>query len=179
MSSSNSPQHLDVKAFATSQSALSGEVDLQGMPRLRADCPEDVAGKAEWSVQGELRQARDGQAASWIHLQAKTKVPLTCQRCLKTVEQALEVDRSFRFVKDEVTADAQDDESEEDLLVLSKDFDLLALVEDELLMALPLVPMHTSCQSEHAPTSPDDSGANADAKPNPFAVLATMRLGKD
>jgi len=179
MSSSNSPQHLDVKAFATSQSALSGEVDLQGMPRLRADCAEDVAGKAEWSVQGELRQARDGQAASWIHLQAKTKVPLTCQRCLKTVEQALEVDRSFRFVKDEVTADAQDDESEEDLLVLSKDFDLLALVEDELLMALPLVPMHTSCQSEHAPTSPDDSGANADAKPNPFAVLATMRLGKD
>jgi uncharacterized protein len=179
MSSSNSPQHLDVKVFATSQSALSGEVDLQGMPRLRADCAEDVAGKAEWSVQGELRQARDGQAASWIHLQAKTKVPLTCQRCLKTVEQALEVDRSFRFVKDEVTADAQDDESEEDLLVLSKDFDLLALVEDELLMALPLVPMHTSCQSEHAPTSPDDSGANADAKPNPFAVLATMRLGKD
>jgi len=179
MSFSNSPQHLDVEAFATSQSALSGEVDLQGMPRLRADCAEDVAGKAEWSVQGELRQARDGQAASWIHLQAKTKVPLTCQRCLKTVEQALEVDRSFRFVKDEVTADAQDDESEEDLLVLSKDFDLLALVEDELLMALPLVPMHTSCQSEHAPTSPDDSGANADAKPNPFAVLATMRLGKD
>jgi len=179
MSYSNSPQHLDVKAFSTSQSALSGEVDLQGMPRLRADCAEDVAGKAEWSVQGELRQARDGQAASWIHLQAKTKVPLTCQRCLKTVEQALEVDRSFRFVKDEVTADAQDDESEEDLLVLSKDFDLLALVEDELLMALPLVPMHTSCQSEHAPTSPDDSGANADAKPNPFAVLATMRLGKD
>jgi len=179
MSYSNSPQLLDVKAFSTSQSALSGEVDLQGMPRLRADCAEDVAGKAEWSVQGELRQARDGQAASWIHLQAKTKVPLTCQRCLKTVEQALEVDRSFRFVKDEVTADAQDDESEEDLLVLSKDFDLLALVEDELLMALPLVPMHTSCQSEHAPTSPDDSGANADAKPNPFAVLATMRLGKD
>jgi len=179
MSYSNSPQHLDVKAFSTSQSALSGEVDLQGMPRLRADCAEDVAGKAEWSVQGELRQARDGQAASWIHLQAKTKVPLTCQRCLKTVEQALEVDRSFRFVNDEVTADAQDDESEEDLLVLSKDFDLLALVEDELLMALPLVPMHTSCQSEHAPTSPDDSGANADAKPSPFAVLATMRLGKD
>lgn len=179
MSSSNSPQHLDVKAFSTSQGALSGETYLRNMPRLRADCAEDVAGKAEWSVQGELRQASDGQAAPWIHLQAKTKVPLTCQRCLKTVDQALEVDRSFRFVKDEATADAQDDESEEDLLVLSKDFDLLALVEDELLMALPLVPMHTSCQSEHAPTSPDDSGANADAKPNPFAVLATMRLGKD
>ncbi len=117
--------------------------------------------------------------AAWMHLQAKTEVPLTCQRCLKTVEQALAVDRSFRFVKDEATAEAQDDASEEDLLVISKDFDLLALVEDELLMALPLVPMHTSCQSEHAPTSKDDSDADAGAKPNPFAVLATMRLGKE
>jgi uncharacterized protein len=179
MSSPFSPQHLDLKAFATSQSALSGEVDLHSMPRLRADCAEEVAGKAEWSAQGELRQASDGQAAVWMHLQAKTEVPLTCQRCLKTVEQALEIDRSFRFVKDEATAEAQDDESDEDLLVLSKDFDLLALVEDELLMALPLVPMHTSCQSEHAPTSKEDSGAEADTKPNPFAVLATMRLSKN
>ena len=179
MSPSNSPQHLDVKAFATNQSTLSGEVDLHSMPRLRADCAENVAGKVIWSAQGELRQASDGHDAAWMHLQAKTEVPLTCQRCLKTVEQALEVDRSFRFVKDEATAEAQDDESEEDLLVLSKDFDLLALVEDELLMALPLVPMHTSCQSEHAPTSKDDSDADVDAKPNPFAVLATMRLGKN
>ena len=91
----------------------------------------------------------------------------------------LEVDQSFRFVKDEATALAQDDACEEDLLVLSKDFDLLALVEDELLMTLPLVPMHTSCQSEHAPTSDQDSTADADTKPNPFAVLATMRLAKD
>ena len=179
MSSPFNPQHLDLKAFATNQSALSGEVDLHSMLRLRADCAEDVAGKAAWFAQAELRPASDGQTAVWMHLQAKTEVPLTCQRCLKTVGQELEVDRSFRFVKDEATAEAQDDESEEDLLVLSKDFDLLALVEDELLMVLPLVPMHTSCQSEHAPTSKDDSDANTDAQPNPFAVLATMLLGKN
>ena len=179
MSSSFSPQHLDVKAFAQAQGDVSGDVDLHSMPRLRADCAENVTGKVTWSAQGELRQASDGHDAVWTHLQAKTKVPLTCQRCLKTVEQALAVDRSFRFVKDEATAEAQDDESEEDLLVLSKDFDLLALLEDELLMALPLVPMHSSCQSEHAPTSKDDSDAAVDAKPNPFAVLATMRLRKD
>jgi len=50
------------------------------------------------------------------------------------------VDRDFRFVPDEATAMAEDDEAEEDLLVLSGEFDLLALVEDELLMDLPLVP---------------------------------------
>jgi uncharacterized protein len=177
MSFSFSPQHLDVKAFAKVEGHLSGEVDLHSMPRLYADFPEDLVGNIIWSVQGHLRPASDGQDAVWMQLQAHTQVPLTCQRCLKTVMQDLEVDRSFRFVNDEATAQSQDDASEEDLLVLSKDFDLLELVEDELLMALPLVPMHTNCQSEHAPTSQDVGGA--DAKPNPFAVLATMRLGKD
>jgi uncharacterized protein len=177
MSFSFSPQHLDVKAFAKVEGHLSGEVDLHSMPRLYADFPEDLVGNIIWSAQGHLRPASDGQDAVWMQLQAHTQVPLTCQRCLKTVMQDLEVDRSFRFVNDEATAQSQDDASEEDLLVLSKDFDLLALIEDELLMALPLVPMHTNCQSEHAPTSQDVTGA--DAKPNPFAVLATMRLGKD
>ena len=179
MSLSFSPQHLDVKAFAKVEGNLSGEADLHSMSRLHADFSEDIVGNVIWSAQGHLRPASDGQDAVWMQLQAHTQVPLTCQRCLKTVMQDLEVDRSFRFVKDEATAQSQDDASEEDLLVLSKDFDLLALVEDELLMALPLVPMHTDCQSEHAPTSQDELGADADAKPNPFAVLATMRLGKD
>ena len=179
MSLSFSPQHLDVKAFAKVEGHLSGEADLNSMPRLHADFSEDIVGNVIWSAHGHLRPASDGQDAVWMQLQAHTQVPLTCQRCLRTVMQDLEVDRSFRFVKDEATAQSQDDASEEDLLVLSKDFDLLALVEDELLMALPLVPMHTDCQSEHAPTSQNDLGADADAKPNPFAVLATMRLGKD
>jgi len=179
MTSFDKPHHLDIKAFAASQGDLSGALDLHALPRLRTDCVGEAAGTVTWSAQGELRQASDGQPAAWMHLQATARVPLTCQRCLQTVMHPLEVDQSFRFVKDEATALAQDDASEEDLLVLSKDFDLLALVEDELLMTLPLVPMHTSCQSEHAPTSDQDSTADADTKPNPFAVLATMRLAKD
>ena len=178
MSSSNSPQHLDVKAFATNQSTLSGEVDLHSMPRLRADCAEDVAGKVTWSAQGEMRQASDGHDAAWMHLQANTEVPLTCQRCLKTVEQALEVDRSFRFVKDEATAEAQDDESEEDLLVISKDFDLLALVEDELLMALPASPKHAVCPQPVKLRVADADYQEPEDKPNPFAALAGLKIPK-
>jgi uncharacterized protein len=62
--------------------------------------------------------------------------------------------------------------------VLSPDFDLMGLIEDELLMALPLVPMHEACLSEHAPTSEDDAAAGLAEKPNPFAVLATLKTRK-
>ncbi len=45
--------------------------------------------------------------------------------------------RSFRFVADEATAEALDEECDEDLLALSREFDLRELIEDELLMACP------------------------------------------
>jgi len=64
------------------------------------------------------------------------------------------------------------------LLVLSSEFDLMALVEDELLMDLPLVPMHEACESEHVPTSDDSDGPAVAGKPNPFAVLAALKTKK-
>jgi len=88
----------------------------------------------------------------------------------------LQVQRSFRFVADEATAEALDDESEEDLLALSRDFDLRALIEDELLMALPLVPRHEACPQDLPMQSSDEDFEQAGAeKPNPFAVLQGLR----
>ena len=60
------------------------------------------------------------------------------------VDVPLDVERSFRFVADEATAEALDEECDEDLLALGREFDLRELIEDELLMALPVVPRHES-----------------------------------
>jgi uncharacterized protein len=95
------------------------------------------------------------------------------------VDTEVSADRWFRFAADEATAAALDDESEEDVLVLSSEFDLLMLVEDELLMALPLVPRHETCPVEVKLAVQDADFAAADAvKPSPFAALASLRLDK-
>ena len=92
------------------------------------------------------------------------------------VDVPLEVDRAFRFVADEATAEALDDESEEDLLALSREFDLHELIEDELLMSLPVVPKHDECPSAVPLASSDDDFEEANAeKPNPFAALTDLR----
>jgi uncharacterized protein len=102
-----------------------------------------------------------------------------CQCCLAPVQTRIEVDRWFRFAPDEDAAAALDEDSEEDVLGASRDFDLHGLIEDELLMELPITPRHEVCPQD-VPLSvadPDFEAAEQD-RPNPFAALAKLRSGK-
>jgi uncharacterized protein len=169
---------LDIKALAKAQMHFEGQTPLVEFGRLAQDCTGDVMGHVSWSARGAIQPDQSGKDAIWLHLTAQAAVPLTCQRCLHPVPVEVSIGQDFRFVADEATALAEDDDSEEDLLVLEEHLDLLGLIEDELLMSLPLVPMHQACLSEQAPTSEADAALFADAKPNPFAVLASLKTRK-
>lgn len=175
---SNTP-HIDVKAFAKAQTHLAGQTPLSQFERLSRDCVGNVTGDVMWSIQGSIQPAAIGPPSAWVHVTATASVPLICQRCLGKVDLALSVDQDFRFVADEAIALAEDDDSDEDLLVLSRDFDVLALIEDELLMAMPIVPMHEACESEHAPTSDASTADVLEEKPHPFAALRGLKIRKD
>jgi uncharacterized protein len=109
-------------------------------------------------------------------LTAETALPLVCQRCMGPVETRLSVDRWFRFAVDEYTAAAEDDASEEDVLVVSREFDLRALIEDELLMSLPVAPRHEECPEPVRLSAVDEGFEDAQAeRPNPFAALARLQ----
>ena len=128
----------------------SGAAFVEAMQRLVAEAHSDdgqaALGSVTWQATGEMRAGASGGApAVWLHLHAEASIPLTCQRCLGPVDKPLLVDRWFRFVADEATADAEDEDSEEDVLVFQPAFNLRELVEDELIMAQPLVPMHEVC----------------------------------
>jgi uncharacterized protein len=172
-----SAQRLDVKAFAQAGAKLAGHDSLLKYERLALEAkglhPDLLV---DWQAEGELRTALGGMSQVWLRLKVQASFPMECQRCLTPVDIPLEVDRAFRFVADEATAEALDDESEEDLLALSREFDLRELIEDELLMALPVVPKHDECPTAVPLASSDDDFEEASAvKPNPFAALAGLR----
>lgn len=172
--------HLDVRAFAQAAGHLAARDVIQKYERLLQET-QGLGGDSpvNWAAAGELRPGPGGGDEVWLRLQIDATVPLTCQRCLGPVDVALAVDRAFRFVADEETAAAQDDDAEEDLLVISRDFDLAALVEDEVLMALPLVPMHETCPVHVKLAVADEAfGADATARPHPFAALARLKGDK-
>lgn len=173
------PRRLDVRAFAEAGATFQADLPLTSLKRLLAERVPDGEDMTmvTWQANGEMRPGNGGTPGVWLHLQASTDVPLSCQRCLAPVITRLDVDRWFRFVADEAMAEAEDDESEEDVLALEPRPDLLDLLEDELLMALPLVPMHEACPAP-LPAAAGDLGASPDeppTPPHPFAALARLR----
>lgn len=169
--------------FAEAAATLSGNDPLHTYARLKAELAEPAADSTvsivDWQADGANRDGATGVPVPWMHLSAQTRVPLTCQRCLAPVDIDLHVDRWFRFAADEASAAAEDEESEEDVLVSSRDFDLHTLIEDELLMEIPVTPRHEVCPEpvRLSAVDPDFEAAEA-ARPNPFAVLGALRPGK-
>ncbi len=171
---------LDIKAFAKAASTLSGRDALEKFERLREESQALGADQwVDWSAHGEWREDLSGHETMWLHLSASVTLSQICQRCLGPAEIPVKVERSFRFVATEELAEAQDDESEEDVLVESREFDLKALIEDELLMAMPLVARHNVCPTEVKLVVEDpDFEAQSGQKQHPFAVLAKLQGGK-
>lgn len=179
MKKSFSPQQLDVRAFAEEGAQLSGETPLAAFRRLAAEAlagqPESAVG---WSVRGELRNPGHLHPEAWLHLRANATLRLACQRCLEPVEVPLSVDRSFRFVADEDTAAAQDEAAEEDVLAISRAFDLPGLLEDELLMEVPTVPRHAACPVPVRLSAADPDFDPGEPRENPFARLKSLKPDK-
>lgn len=174
------PARLDVKAFAQAAGEMSGHDLLSKYERLMQEAQGPGADlKLQWSARGELRTTSGGQEQVWLHLVAQVTLPMICQRCLGLADIAVAVNRSFRFVDTEAAAEAQDEEAEEDVLALDRDFSLRDLIEDELLMELPIVPRHDVCPAEVKLAVADaDFEAESAKKRNPFAVLAKLQGGK-
>lgn len=174
-----SPRKLDVAALARDGASLSGAWPAAELERLaEGAAPEAPAAgwpEVQWVVQGELRQPRGGEAQTWMRLEASAEVALTCQRCLQPVRESLQFSRWFRFVRDENEAAELDADSEDEVLALGRSLDLRELVEDELLLDLPLVPRHETCP-EALPQSAGEAALEAEApRPNPFAALAALK----
>jgi uncharacterized protein len=170
------PRHLDVTAFAAAQGRLSGEWPLAELHRLGPATAGPTDAEVVWAVHGERRGKVPGAAETWLHLRTSTTLELVCQRCLQAMPQPLNVARSFRFVKDEAEAERLDEHSEDDVLALGHPLDLLVLVEDELILALPLIPRHELCPHPLLPRASAPLNGNSPEE-HAFAALAALRQG--
>lgn len=176
------PEKLDLAVFAREQASLEGAWPSASLERLAdagaPEAPADMWPPLRWSLHGEVREPKGGQPQVWLHVRCEAEVALTCQRCLKPVRESLHVDRWIRFVGTEAEAEALDPDSEEDVLVLPRHLDARELIEDELLLALPLVPRHDSCPEPLPHANDEEIGDEEESeRPNPFAALAALKRG--
>ncbi len=167
------PRRVSVETLAALEQVLDGRTPLAEFPRL-LDATDDPTHEIAWRVQATKRERAGAEALLRLHLSARATVMLCCQRCLEPIPITLQVDRWLRFVRGEGEAARLDAESEDDVLALEPHLDLLALVEDELLLDLPLVPRHERCVDLAAlgDGPADEPVRDGD---NPFGVLAALK----
>lgn len=163
------PSHIDPRKLAERGVTLEGELPLALLERL-TDSLEDDRGV----VRVTLSFGRDEQRAMVVHSSLNAEVRMVCQRCLEQVELPIHSECDYAIVAE--GANTQHLPKQYDVLEVGEDpLDLLALVEDELLLALPIVPLHApeDCQAP----GPDGSGSGEDEekRSNPFSVLAQLK----
>ncbi|MBT0571370.1 DUF177 domain-containing protein [Curvibacter sp. CHRR-16] len=174
-----SVQSLNIVQFAKQEGQLQATVPLADMPRLlRETLPTDQSVAVYIQARGWMQADASGAQEPWLHLQSTATLRQTCQRCLQPVDMAMQVDRQFRFVATEELAEIEDEESEEDVLVISQTFSVQELAEDEFLMDMPAIPMHAVCpQPVRMAVQDKDFDQGESEKPNPFAVLQQFKKG--
>jgi len=138
-------------------------VGLDELPRL-AELLTTTAG----SLSVRLEGWRDEQGKSWLQLDIAGEPVLCCQRCLGGMKYPLAIRSRLQLIAP--GADWPDDDLEDDsadAIAADAELNVLSLVEDEVLLALPIAPRHEQCESPSASASGNG--------PSPFAALADLK----
>lgn len=118
----------------------------------------------------------DSQRLAVVTGQASVNVSLICQRCGNSFAHTVNVAFCFSPVKNDEQAEALPESYDPVGVNEYGEVDLLAVIEDEIILALPIVPIH---KIEHCEVSEADMvfGELLEEveKPNPFAILASLK----
>ena len=174
------PKHFDPERLAARGDALSGETDTAGMPRLG----EMLATKDVRPVAYEVRAFRDEARRLVLEGTAHAVLDCTCQRCMEPVALAVDADFALAIVADEDAARNLPAELDPLIPLNASDVDLAAVLEDELILALPPIPVHATesecgerVQYGRREGNDEDEFDGSAKKENPFAVLKKLKNG--
>ncbi len=126
---------VDPRRFCRGKQSWETRSDVSAFPRL-----------AHEFTQGELFCRVDGEADPrgelFLRLRVEGAVELTCQRCLGSMTQGIDIGRVVHLAQSETELERLDALPDGDAILAGATIDLLALVEDEVLLSLPLAAMH-------------------------------------
>jgi len=156
---------IDGLEFARNGSRLKGDWPLADFPRLR-----EALHACSGALRYELEGVPEFQGRPALRLRLDGALQLTCQRCLGPLEHPLRIESSLllRATQAEIDAEPVDAEGPEQIAA-GKEMPVHDLIEDELLLALPLAPRHERCAGRAA-------GERGD-KHTPFAGLRDLLGG--
>ena len=155
--------------MVSARRSFAGSLPVAGLGRLR-EALADTAG----SVTYTLDFGRDNLLEGFVDVHAEATLSLTCQRTLELFVLPVSVDIRLGLIRDEQQEAALPPDCEPLLVNADGQLKLADVIEDELLLALPLVPINPDSRLPDALTQAD-GGADAEVEDNPFAVLRELK----
>ena len=156
---------IDGLEFAKAGSRLQGEWPVAGFERLR-----DVLESDDGVLRYELQGVPEDQGKPALRLRIDGTLRLVCQRCLGGLAFPLRVDAMLHLAATQAEVDAEPLEADgPESILAGREMQVRTLVEDEVLLAIPIAPRHEACAG-----GPRES---AGARPSPFAGLRGMMGG--
>ena len=165
------PENIDPVQLAERGARLTGTLPLKSMPRIAQG---SLAGSGDVVIDLSFERS-EGEKIFLMHGALRVPLRVSCQRCLEAMDLKLEASPWVILMK--AGERLARNEADADILVVDKPLSLSALVEDELLLAMPMVPMHdlNQCPAKSYVTRARRAGVIGR---NPFAVLSRMKKPK-
>ena len=161
---------IDAFEFCRQSQAREETVAVAELSRVAEDCADD-SGQVHWSLQGGMHVNGYPQ---W-KLEVKATLQLMCQRCLTPFAYQLNSHTTLILARDDEKADEMEvelDDESLDVIVASRAFNILEMIEDEVLLAMPLAPRHQQCTDGVVPELASDESDEAEL---PFSGLKGLK----
>ncbi len=138
--------HIDGMQFARNEQSVEGGFAVKDLPRLLESLAASD-GEIRYRIQGRYK-ANDKPV---LECHISGSVVLQCQRCLGEMLHPVDIDSRLVLVSSEAgLPDTQDEPDEVDTIVSSHEMNVAELVEEEILLSLPMIPRHAICESATA-----------------------------
>lgn len=129
------PVEIDPGRFCRDGQTWETRTEASAFPRLSL---EFTQGELFCRVAGRT-DARGGRS---FRLTIGGEVELTCQRCMGPLRQTVEIGRTLYLARNEAELERLDALPDSDAILVGETLNLVDLVEDEVLLSLPLAAMH-------------------------------------
>lgn len=161
------PDQIDVERAVATGRIYAGSFPLANLPRLTS-----LLAGSDGDVRYELKFGRNMIGQRMVEMHVETGFPLICQASLDPFVLPVQVDTRLGFVKSE-DDDAGLPEGFEPALTDAGMVSPAALIEDELILVVPVIPRKPGATVKQ-PTM-ESEGEAVDEKPHPFAALASLQ----
>jgi uncharacterized protein len=132
---------IDNLAFAREGGLLQGELPVAELTRA-LDMLASLAGRLAYRVQGRTEARKRPQ----LVVEVDGVLSVCCQRCLEGIDYPVRIRSVLELIGDEeeLTQEEIEDDAR-DFLAAQKELDVVALIEDEIILDLPVAPRHQDC----------------------------------